>query len=213
MCIISQVPSVAASSNDLAKKLQQTNNKRSYIEQKKRQADLRLRNERNKLSNNQQKLEKAQVQLRDTTQRYNSLVTNLSSMERQLNAAIIEFREIDNAMKGRIRQVYKHQRKGMFELIFSAKDVNTLMDMVYYERIVIKDDYKRMQAVRAKADEIAALKSRVEAQKRMVEASIRDINTQRASIQGSINANKNMIERIMNVQKENWQDNLQASRA
>ncbi len=196
MCIISQVPSVAASSNDLTKKLQQTNNKRSYIEQKKRQADLRLRNERNKLSNNQQKLEKAQVQLRDTTQRYNSLVTNLSSMERQLNAAIIEFREIDNAMKGRIRQVYKHQRKGMFELIFSAKDVNTLMDMVYYERIVIKDDYKRMQAVRAKADEIAALKSRVEAQKRMVEASIRDINTQRASIQGSINANKNMIERL-----------------
>jgi murein DD-endopeptidase MepM/ murein hydrolase activator NlpD len=53
-----------------------------------------------------------------------------------------------------------------------------------------------MKQVKAKADEIASLKASVEAQKRMVEASIRDINTQRASIQGSIAANKTMIERL-----------------
>lgn len=180
----------------LSNKLKQTNNKRQYIEQKKKQADLRLKTERNKLSNNQQKLEKAQHQLRDTTQRYNSLVSNLGAMERQLNAAVYEFRSIDSAMKKRIREVYKHQRSGMFEVILSATDVNTLMDMLYFEKIVIKNDYKRMQAVKAKANEIAVLKSRVESQKRMVEASIRDINTQRASIQGSIAENKNMIERL-----------------
>ena len=117
-------------------------------------------------------------------------------MERQLNNAIIEFRGIDIAMKARIRQVFKHQRSGMFELIMSAKDVNTLLDIFYFEKIVIKDDYRRMKQVKAKADEIASLKASVEAQKRMVEASIRDINTQRASIQGSIAANKTMIERL-----------------
>ncbi len=186
----------AQSKASLDQKLKQTNNKRIYFQQKKQQADLKLRNERNKLSNNQQRLEKAQVELRDTTQRYNSLMSNLNSMERQLNAAITEFKNIDTEMKSRIRQVYKHQRTGMFELILSATDVNTLMDMFYFEKIIIQDDYKRMQAVKAKADEIAALKIQVEKQKRMVEASIRDINSQRASIQGSIAENKNMIDRL-----------------
>lgn len=196
--LIGVVPVFAApqSKTSLSQKLQQTNNKRSYFAKKKQQADLKLRNERNKLSNNQQKLERAQAQLKNTTQRYNSLMSNLTSMERQLNQAITEFRNIDSAMKNRIRQVYKHQRSGMFDLILSSKDVNSLMDILYFEKIVIKDDYKRMQAVKAKANEIANLKAQVESQKRMVEASIRDINNQRAYIQGNIAANKNMIERL-----------------
>lgn len=180
----------------LSQKLKQTNNQRYYFQQKKRQADLKLRNERNKLNNNQQKLERAHRELQTTTVRYNSLIANLASMENQLNAAIAEFRSIDAAMKERIRQVYKHQRSGMFELILSARDVNTLMDTFYFEKIVIKDDYKRMQAVKAKANEIAQLKAQVESQRRMVEASIRDINNQRASIQSSIAENKTMINRL-----------------
>ena len=198
LCVC-EVPSFAAGNSEaLSKQLQQTNSKRDYFRQKKNQADLKLKKERNKLNSNQQKLEKAQVQLRTSTQRYNSLMFNLNSMERQLNAAIIEFKNIDSEMKSRIRQVFKHQRYGMFELILSANDVNSLMDMFYFEKIVIQDDYKRMQAVKTKADEIAVLKAQVEQQKRSVEASIRDIKTQRATIQGSIAENKNMIQRLQN---------------
>lgn len=180
----------------LSQKLKQTNDKRNYFNQKKRQADLKLRSERNKLSNNQQKLEHAHQELRETTARYNNLIANLNSMETQLNNAIAEFRAIDAAMKERIRQVYKHQRTGMFELILSARDVNTLMDMFYFEKIIIKDDYKRMQAVKAKADEIVRLKAQVEEQRRLAEASIRNIKNQRETIQSSIAENKSMIERL-----------------
>lgn len=180
----------------LGQKLKQTNDKRNYFNQKKRQADLKLRSERNKLSNNQQKLEHAHQELRETTARYNNLISNLNSMETQLNNAIAEFRAIDAAMKERIRQVYKHQRTGMFELILSARDVNTLMDMFYFEKIIIKDDYKRMQAVKAKADEIVRLKAQVEEQRRLAEASIRNIKNQRETIQSSIAENKSMIERL-----------------
>lgn len=193
---INEAPSYAADKASLDQQLKQTNNKLNYYLQKKNQADLKLRKERNKLSNNQQKLEKAQKDLKSTTQRYNSLVSNLSTMEKQLSIAIAEFKNIDAEMKSRIRQVYKHQRVGMFELILSTTDVNTLMDMFYYEKIIIQRDYKKMQAVKSKADEILRLKTQVENQKRMVEASIRDINNQKVSIQGSIAANKSMIERL-----------------
>ena len=186
----------AQSSAQLRQKLKQTNNKRNYLQQQKKKADLRLRREQNKLSNNQQKLEIAHSRLQQNTIRYNNLVANLSSMEIQLNHALAEFQKLDAEMKARIRQVFMHQRTGMFESILYAKDVNSLLDTFYFEKIVILEDYRRIQALKAKAQHIAALKSQVESQKRMIESSIRDINNQRAAIQNSIAANKSMIERL-----------------
>ena len=186
----------AQSSAQLKQKLKQTNNKRNYLQLQKNKADLRLRREQNKLSNNQQKLEIAHSRLQQNTIRYNNLVANLSSMEIQLNHALAEFQKLDAEMKARIRQVFMHQRTGMFESILYAKDVNSLLDTFYFEKIVILEDYRRIQALKAKAQHIAALKSQVESQKRMIESSIRDINNQRTAIQNSIAANKSMIERL-----------------
>jgi len=186
----------AQSKASLDQKLKQTNTKRYYFLQKKKQADLQLRSERNKLNSNQQRLETAQSKLRATTQQYNALSANLSSMELQLNTAIEEFKEVDAQMKNRIRQAYKYQRSGMVELLFSSTDINSFLDTLYFEKIVIKEDYKKMQAIKAKADHIAELKAQVQAQKRLVEASLKDINDQKITIQNSIAENKSMIEKL-----------------
>ena len=194
--VVSIIQPPVLSAPSLTQKLNQTNKQRSIMQKKKQQADLKLKKEKNKLSTNQQRLERAHAKLQENTIRYNNLASNLASMEYQLNIAIAEFQKIDSEMKLRIKEVFKHQRSGMFELILSAKDVNTLLDTFYFEKLVIQQDYKRLQAMKTKADEIASLKARVEAQKRAVEASIRDINNQRISIQNSIQANKSMIERL-----------------
>ena len=186
----------SASSTDLSTQLKQTNNKKNYIREKKRQTDLKLRREQNRLSTNQQKLEIAHAQLQSNTIRYNNLVSNLASLEKQLQYAIADFQKQDNEMKQRIRQVYKHQRTGMFESILYAKDVNTLLDTLYFQKIVITEDYRRFQALRGKAAKISSLKMQVESQKRRIEASIRSINSQRATIQSSIATNKSMIEKL-----------------
>lgn len=59
-------------------------------------------------------------------------------MERDLNTSIAEFNKANVDMRKRIRQVYKNQRTGMFQLILTAKDLNTLLDVVYFEKIVLK---------------------------------------------------------------------------
>lgn len=197
--LIAYEPSLCApeqSSAQLTQKLKQTNNKRNYLQQQKKNADFKLRREQNKLSNNQQRLEAAHTRLQENTIRYNNLLTNLSSMENQLNIAMAEFQKLDAEMKLRIRQVFMHQRTGMFDAILYSKDVNTLLDTFYFEKLVIMEDYKRIQAVKAKATHIAALKAQVENQKKMIEVSIKEINSQRVSIQNSIAANKSMIERL-----------------
>ena len=114
-CMLSGSMAIAAQSRySLDQKLKQTNNQRYYYQQKKKQVTIKLKSERNKLNQNQQKLEYAQVRLQATTAQYNTLTANLSSMENQLNKAINDFREMDIQMKSRIRQIYKHQRTGMF---------------------------------------------------------------------------------------------------
>lgn len=196
-CILCGTMSIAAQSRySLDQKLKQTNNQRYYYQQKKKQVAIKLKSERNKLNQNQQKLEYAQVRLQATTAQYNALSANLSSMETQLNKAINDFREMDIQMKSRIRQIYKHQRTGMFESIMTSPDINTLLDTIYFQKIILREDYKRMQAVKAKANQIAALKAQVQAQRRLVEASIKDINDQKSTIQSSIAENKVMIDKL-----------------
>lgn len=186
----------AQSKSSLSQQLRQTNNQRYYFQQKKHQADVKLKSERNKLNQNQQRLEYAQVKLQTTTQQYNELNANLAAMQTQLNKAISDFREMDMQMKTRIKQIFIHQRTGMFESILTAPDVNTLLDTIYFQKIILKEDYKRIQAVRAKANQIAVLKSQVQAQQRLVEASIKEIKNQKSTIQSSIAENKVMIEKL-----------------
>ena len=196
-CILNGSMAIAAQSRySLDQKLKQTNNQRYYYQQKKKQVTIKLKSERNKLNQNQQKLEYAQVRLQATTAQYNTLTANLSSMENQLNKAINDFREMDIQMKSRIRQIYKHQRTGMFESIMTSPDINTLLDTIYFQKIILREDYKRMQAVKAKANQIAALKAQVQAQRRLVEASIKDIKDQKSTIQSSIAENKVMIDKL-----------------
>lgn len=184
------------SSSQLKRQLNQTNNKRYFIHRQKKQADLKLRREQNKLTVNQQRLEVAHSKLQRNTIRYNNLVTNLNSMQMQLNSAVAQFRKLDAEMKERIRQIFMHQRSGMFESILYARDVNSMLDTFYFEKIVIHEDYKRIQALKVQAARIASLKAQVENQKKMIEASIEDINNQRIAIQNSIESNKTMIERL-----------------
>ena len=93
--LIGTTSAFGASSLDLKRQLTQTNNKKNYIHEKKRQTDLKLRREQNRLSTNQQKLELAHAQLQSNTMRYNNLVSNLSSLEKQLKYAIIDFQKQD----------------------------------------------------------------------------------------------------------------------
>ena len=97
--------------------------------------------EKNKLYSNQQKLEQASSSLQYSRNQYYVLDAQLSKMEKELAVSVAEYSNANNQMRTRIRQVYKHQRKGMFQLIFSAKDLNSLLDVIYFERIILKKDY------------------------------------------------------------------------
>ncbi len=149
--------------------------------------------EKNKLYQNQQKLEQASTNLQYSQNRYASLERQLAQMEKELVASVNEFNTANVHMRKRIRQVYKNQRTGMFQLILTAKDLNSLLDVLYFEKIVLKKDYARIQAIRAKSEKIKAMKKDVEAKKIALAESIEQINSQKKNIRSAIAMNQSMI--------------------
>lgn len=152
--------------------------------------------ETNKLYKNQQKLEATSSTLVVSRQQYSSAQGKLNSLQNNLSTALSDFSEIDFQMRRRIRQIFKTQRKGFFELLLSAQDFNTFLDRVYFEGLVIKNDYKKMVYARKKAREIALLKYNIEEQKRYLARSIKNINYQQENIQQEIARNQNMIQKL-----------------
>lgn len=152
--------------------------------------------ETNKLYKNQQKLEETSTDLRESSKQYTKAQGKLTSLQDDLSKALADFSELDFQMKRKIRLIFKNQRKGFFELLLSAKDLNTFLDRLYFEGIVIKRDYSRMKLARRKAKEIALLKYNIEEQKRYLARSVKNIQYQKENIQNEIARNQNMIQKL-----------------
>lgn len=157
--------------------------------------------EKNKLYKNQQRLEQASNNLQQSKNQYSSLEAQLAQMEKDLTASIAEFNKANVDMRKRIRQVYKNQRTGMFQLILTAKDLNSLLDVVYFEKIVLKKDYAKIVAVRAKSQKIALMKKGIEAKKIALAQSIQQINSQQKNIKYAIAQNQSMINKYKTDRK------------
>ena len=149
--------------------------------------------EKNKLYKNQQRLESASANLESSKVQYSNLESQLSRMEVDLTKAINEYNQANVDMKNSIRQVFKNQRTGMFDLTFSAQDLNSLLDVVYFEKIVLKKDYARMVAIKVKSERIAKMKKDIQARKVELAQSIKSINSQKVYIKNAIAQNQSMI--------------------
>lgn len=175
------------------------------VKQKQRQAREKINKlkalekaEKSKLVKNQLKLENAHSSLQSSKNQYDTVQSQLYSLESEFNRSVAEFNSTDRQIKHRIRQVFKNQRTGMFELILSAKDLNSLLDVVYFERIIIKKDYQRLISLREKAQKIAKLKKDVESKKALLAQSIQNMNYQQKNIQKAIAQNQSMINKLKN---------------
>jgi len=152
--------------------------------------------ETNKLYKNQQKLEKAANSLSISQTEYQSAQKDLSSLQGKLAQASAEYNSLNFVLASHIRVIYKHQRKAFFEILLKSEDINTLVDRIYYEKIIVQDDYRRMETARNKALEIATLKYQIQTRSRNLQRSMASINSQQEYIKQAINKNNNMINKL-----------------
>lgn len=151
--------------------------------------------ETNKLYKNQQRLEHAQKKLNSTKKEYKVAEIQLSDAEKTLNQTMQEYSATEFQSRNRIRQIFKKQRKGMFQLLLATTDINTFLDRIYYQNIITKKDKKRLAFLKEKSRRIALLRNQIEQQKTIIAYSIKNINAQQQYIQGAISQNESSIQK------------------
>lgn len=152
--------------------------------------------ETNKLYKNQQKLESANTSLQQSKTQILSAERELYSMQAKLDRASSEYNALNYVLASHIRKVFKSQRKAFFELLISSEDINMLVDRVYFQKIILKDDYERMASAKQKAQEIRLLALSIQSKKRNLERSVASINSQKAYIDKAIAKNESMINKL-----------------
>ena len=152
--------------------------------------------ETNKLYKNQQKLEAATTNLTASKTKIVVAQKELNDLESQLGRASAEYNNLNCVLASHIRSVYKTQRKAFFQLLLNSEDINMLVDRLYYQRLVLKSDYERMDAAKNKAREIATLRYSIQSRKNSLERSVASINSQQIYIKRAIAKNESMIHKL-----------------
>lgn len=182
-----------------ATKSQAINNlKRKQAEAHSKAHKLRIleRVESGKLYNNQRRLETTQNNLVRTQADYNRKLAQLNDMKARKTIAEVEYVKIYDGIKKRIRQIYKTQRKGFFELLLTSDDINMFIDRIHFEEIVMREDYNRMKAAQKKAEEIARLEECIAREKRNLDSSRKILLKQQKVLKYDISYNKKMINKL-----------------
>ncbi|MBR1616884.1 peptidoglycan DD-metalloendopeptidase family protein [bacterium] len=152
--------------------------------------------ETNKLYKNQQKLEYTQYSLQKNQKEYTSKQNEYKNLQRKLDDLLYENREHLNYTQKRIVQIYKHKRVSYIDFLINATDINSFLDRLYFENMVISYDKKKLQEAQVYAKKMYNLRTRLEAQKKSLESSIATINRQQVDIQDAIQKNEQLIEKL-----------------
>ena len=192
-CVVSfvaTIPSYAETSDEtILRKHQETQNKI-------RQLKLLENKEASKLYKNQQKLESTTKDLEYSRKRYNVTKTRLVDIESELAVAVAEYNKTLVQVRQRIRNIFMHHRKNLFELLITSEDINSFMDNIYFQNIVTKSDKNSLYNVRKKAQRIAKLRYDYEMEKKRLSSSIQDMNSRQIAIQAAIGKNEELIKKL-----------------
>lgn len=151
--------------------------------------------ETNKLYKNQRKLERASKSLEANKKQFSTAEERLAAAERELANTMQDYTQTQFQSKKRIRQIFKKQRKGIFQLLLATTDINTFLDRIYYKNCITKRDKAKLTRLRAKSERIRSLRDQIEQQKTIIAYSIKNINSEQQSIQSAINRNESSIQK------------------
>jgi len=122
--------------------------------------------------------------------------SNLQTLENRLSQLSNSQQDIENAAGKRIREMYKGERVSMLQMVFEAKDLSTLLDTLYYQKILAKQDKQTINKLRIRAREIARSKMSIEYEKNNIASDLYQMNQKKYEINSSIKSSQYMINKL-----------------
>lgn len=173
------------------------------IEAKKRETREKIKTlkfleslETNKLYKNQQRLEVTQETLSHSERQLHTTEYRLNELEYDLAKTRAKYAATTNYAKNRVRQIYKKQRMGIIQLLLSAQDVNVFLDRIYYQKILTRQDRRKIAEAKMATRRMANLRNSIEQEKYYIANSIHNINYQKTTLKKAIDKNEDLIQKL-----------------
>jgi murein DD-endopeptidase MepM/ murein hydrolase activator NlpD len=184
--------------------IEQIDKKRETAQRNIYHLKLLERIETNKLYKNQQKLEDTEQKLEYNKEKYGATKDELSDLRKKLSELTSDYENQISYSNRRITQIYKTQRKSYVEFLLSSHDLNSFLDRIYFENIVMKIDKERIRSTQIRTRRIMNLKERIEFQERSLASDIKVMDRQQRNIQDAIDRNQKYIEKLQ-TDRATWE--------
>lgn len=175
--------------------------KRQNTRKKINELKLKETREINKLYKSQGNLEVAKKELLITTQNLEQTKQKLSKLQNSLDAATIKYNRDQLAVGQRIREIYKGERISFLNVIFMSEDINTLLDKIYYQQLIAKQDAEQLSNLKKQIAQLTDYTRQIEEQKQSVLYSMARIQNKKDKIAQDIYMSQYLIKKLQTDRK------------
>jgi len=165
---------------------------------KKKIKELKIKETReiNKLYKSQGNLEVTKKELKITTQNLENTKIKLAKLQNSLNEANMKYHMEQNEVAQRLREIYKGERISFLNVIFSAENITTLLDKIYFQQLVAKQDTDRIEKLQKHIAVLEDYAKQIEQQKQSVLYAMARIEDKKNKIARDINTSQYLIKKL-----------------
>lgn len=157
---------------------------------------LKEKNESTKMYYSQMKLEDTKSSISSSQNKLASAQNRLVRLERSINRISSAQIKTEQLAGIRLRQIYKGERVSILHLIFSASDINSFLDRVYYQKRLARFDKQLLTKLRAQTQDLYNAKKAAQAEKQNIVEAIKVMNEKKQMLAKSINTSQQMINNL-----------------
>jgi len=166
------------------------------IEKKINELKQKEKIEINKLTNTQKHLEKTNRSIKSWQNELWKSRRNLSQLQSRHNSMERESKRLSKTVDKRIREMYKGERINILHVIFNSKDLTTLFDRLYFQKLLVKKDEQLMNNLKQKSDEIIRSQRYINYEKRNISSSLKVMNRKKRSLDYSAQTSEYLINKL-----------------
>lgn len=135
-----------------------------------------------KLTEIQKRLYKTQNILRKNKLNLTNTQSNIELTESELSKVKQSYSGLKIDAEDRIRQIYQGQRLKVLEVLLRTTELTDLLDLLYYQKLLIAQDKKLLEELNKESSEIKIYKDRLAEQKIQIANIVSEIEEQRREI-------------------------------
>lgn len=179
-----------------SKTLKEIEQKTEFLKRKIEETKQKEKAATGKLVVIQKKLYKTQEQLRKNKNELSSTQNNLQLTEEKLSELKSDYSILRNNAESRIKQIYQGQRLKMLEVLLKTPNLTDLLDMLYYQKLLIAQDKNLLEKLTSQSKEIEHFKDRLAEEKIRIASIIGDIEKQKIQIAKEHRNQSNLVQKL-----------------